>query len=46
MAFDRAVHEVGHAVEDLLAALVTKAVPKDRAIEAIKAHARAVKRFT
>lgn len=44
-AFDEAVHQIGHVVEDLLNALVTTAEPKNREEEAAKAHARAVKRF-
>lgn len=39
-AFDRAVHEVSHAVSHLLAALVTHAPAKDRAVEAEKRRAR------
>jgi hypothetical protein len=44
-AFDRAVHEVAHAVHHLMGALVTTAPPRDRAVEAAKARARAVRRF-
>jgi hypothetical protein len=44
-AFDRAVDEVAKAVHDLLAALVTNASPRDRAVEASKAQARAANRF-
>jgi len=44
-AFDRAVHEVSHAVHHLMGALVTSAPPRDRAVEAAKARARAAKRF-
>ena len=39
-AFERAVDEVAHASEHLLAALQTTAVPKDREVEAAKARAR------
>jgi len=44
-AFDRAVHEVAHATEHLLEALVTNAPPKDRDEEAAKRKARSVQRF-
>ena len=44
-AFNHAVEEVGTAARHLLDALVTNAEPRDRAIEAERAHARAVKRF-
>ena len=44
-AFDRAVDEVAKAAHDLLASLVTNAPPRDRAIEASKAQARAANRF-
>jgi len=44
-AFDRAVHEVAHAVHHLMTSLVTTAPPRDRAVAAEKAKARAVKRF-
>ena len=44
-AFDRAVHEVAHATEHLLDALVTTAPPKNREIEAEKAKARAAERY-
>jgi len=44
-AFDRAVHEVAHITEHLLADLVTTAVPKDREVEAERRRARAVARF-
>ena len=44
-AFDRAVHEVAHASQHLLDALVTNAPPKDREVEAAKAKARSAKRF-
>ncbi len=39
-AFERAVDEVAHASEHLLAALQTSAAPKDREVEAAKARAR------
>lgn len=44
-AFDRAVHEIAHISQHLLDALVTKAPPKDREVEAAKAKARAQKRY-
>ena len=44
-AFDRAVAEVSEASARLLDALVTTAPPKDRAVEAEKARARAALRY-
>jgi len=44
-AFDRAVDEVTKVVHQLLDSLVTGAPPRDRAVEASKAQARAVNRF-
>ena len=44
-AFDRAVAEVAEASIRLLDALVTTAPPKDRAVEAEKARARAALRY-
>jgi len=44
-AFDRAVHEVAHATQHLLDALVTTAQPKDREVEAARARARSAARF-
>ena len=44
-AFERAVHEVAHATQHLLDALVTHAPAKDRVEEAAKAGARAAVRF-
>lgn len=44
-AFQRAVTEVSHAVEHLLASLVTSAAPRDREVERARARARAEKRF-
>jgi hypothetical protein len=43
--FDRAVHEVAHLTQHLLADLVTAAPPKDREVEAERRRARAVARF-
>ena len=44
-AFDRAVQEIAHVTEHLLADLVTSAPPKDRDVEAAKARARAELRY-
>lgn len=44
-AFDRAVAEIAHATEHLLADLVTAAPPKDREAEAAKRRARAATRY-
>ena len=44
-AFERAVDDVAAASSALLESLVTTAVPRDRELEAEKAHARAVRRF-
>lgn len=44
-AFDRAVHDVAHAVHHLMESLVTSAQPRNREAEAAKARARAAKRF-
>ena len=45
-AFDRAVDGVALASSTLLGALVTAAPPKNREVEAAKAHARALRRFS
>jgi hypothetical protein len=44
-AFDRAVDQVAHISQHLLADLVTNAPPKDRELEAEKAKARAAARY-
>jgi len=44
-AFARAVDEVAEATHRLLGALVTTASPRDRAVEAARAKARAAQRF-
>ena len=44
-AFELAIQRVSAAAGDLLASLVTTASPKDRAVEATKARARAAQRF-
>ena len=43
--FQRAVDEVTHITQHLLADLVTNAPPKDREVEAAKARERAKKRY-
>ena len=44
-AFDEAVRAVAAATRSLLEALVTKAPPRDREVEAAKARARAEQRY-
>ena len=44
-AFNRAVRDIAHATEHLLADLVSGAPPKNRAEEAAKARARSANRF-
>ena len=44
-AFDRAVAEIAHVTEHLLADLVTTAPPKNREVEREKARARSAKRL-
>ena len=44
-AFDKAVDEVAFSATKLLKSLVTNASPRDREVEAARAHARAVSRF-
>ena len=44
-AFNRAVDEVAKASSKLLSSLVTTASPKNREVEAAKAHARRALRF-
>ena len=44
-AFDEAVRKVTAATATLLEALVTKAPPRDRDVEATKAKARAAERY-
>jgi hypothetical protein len=44
-AFALAVHQVTEAARQLLDSLVTTAPPRDRALEAAKAHAKAAVRF-
>ena len=45
-AFNRAVDEVAEASSKLLSSLVTTASPRNREVEAAKAHARAALRFS
>jgi hypothetical protein len=44
-AYARAVDEITHATQHLLAELVTASPPRDREVEAARARARAEKRF-
>ncbi|HSX32348.1 MAG TPA: DUF2277 domain-containing protein [Candidatus Saccharimonadales bacterium] len=44
-AFNQAVQDIAHAAQHLLGTLHTHAQPKDREVEAAKAHARALARF-
>lgn len=44
-AFDDAVHQIAHATQHLLDQLTTAAPPKNREQEALKARARAAKRY-
>ncbi len=44
-AFDKAVAEIAHITEHLLEDLVSVAPPKNREEEAVKARARAAKRY-
>jgi hypothetical protein len=43
--FDRAVQEIRRITTDLVAKLVTTAPPRDRQVEATRAHERAKRRF-
>ena len=43
--FDRAVDQVSQAARELIDALVTTAPPRNRAVEAEKAHARFARRL-
>ena len=45
IAFDRAVEDVAATARVLIGALVTTAEPRDRAVEAARARARAAERF-
>ena len=44
-AFDQAVADISYITHHLLHTLVTNAEPHNRAVEAAKAHERALKRF-
>ena len=44
-AFNRAIDEVAKASSKLLSSLVTGASPRNRKVEAAKAHAREVRRY-
>jgi len=44
-AFNRAVDDVAHVAQHLLDSLVTTALPRDRAVEVMKARTRSAKRF-
>ena len=44
-AFNRAVEQVAQAAHELLESLVTNSPPRDRGVEAAKAHARNAERF-
>ena len=44
-AFNRSVEDVFHVAHRLVHSLVTTAPPRDRAVEAAKAKARALERF-
>jgi hypothetical protein len=44
-AFNRAVDQVTHAAHELLGSLMTNAPPRDRAVEAAKAKAKAAERY-
>ena len=43
--FNQAVKDVSHTIHHLMHSLTTHAEPKNREIEAAKAHERALKRF-
>lgn len=43
--FDEAVAQIAHVTHHLLEDLVTQAPPRDRVTEAVKARARAEKRY-
>jgi hypothetical protein len=44
-AFNRAIEKVNAAADELLRSLVTNAPPRNRAVEAAKAKARAAERY-
>ncbi len=45
-AFNHAVEEISVAARNLLNSLVTTAEPRNREVESIRAHSRAVERFS
>ncbi|MHB8793337.1 MAG: DUF2277 domain-containing protein [Thermoleophilia bacterium] len=45
-AYERAVSEIAQASSKLLDSLVTASLPRNRAEEEAKAHARAIRRFS
>ena len=45
-AFNRGIDEISHATKRLLDALVTDAQPRNREVEAAKAHDRATRRWS
>lgn len=45
VVFYRAIEDIAHASHHLLEDLVTQAAPRNREVEAAKAHMRAMKRF-
>jgi hypothetical protein len=44
-AFDQAVQEIAATARTLIASLVTSAEPRDREVEAMRAHAKSAVRF-
>lgn len=44
-AFNKAIKDIAHASHHLLEDLVTQAAPRNREVEAAKAHARSIERF-
>lgn len=45
VVFEQAVEDVAQVARDLLASLITAALPRDREVETAKARARTAKRF-
>ena len=45
IAFNRGVADIAHVATHLLEDLVSQAEPRNREVEAVKAHARAIQRF-
>ena len=45
VVFEQAVEDVAQVARDLLAPLITAALPRDREVETAKARARTAKRF-